>query len=135
MGWLHATPEKKKQSRLAEFGEDNPVCDMPSADTLIVTWFHQLGRCTSNGMGVVAVSFTELSAFNERMQLNLSPWESEILVNMSREYSVMLNSAKDPLMSAPWHSEHFDELEHARARAVKNARAMKEAVNRIKKPR
>ena len=80
-------------------------------------------------MGLTAITFSELSAFNNMLQLDLTPWESEQLIMMSREYTSMISAAKDPLMSAPWHSEYYDDLQAARDRVVRNGRKMAKVIN------
>lgn len=116
MGWLHTTPDKKEVNRLEEFGVDSDICQVPSADTLIVTWFHEIGRCSMSDMTVKSVSFSEIESFSNLYQLNISPWEAEQLMAMSREYATMRTIAKDPKMRSPWNPDWFDERQFARNR-------------------
>ena len=91
---------------------------MPPADTLVVEWFHKIGRCVSNGMGINSVSWAEIESFNNIQQLNLSPWESAQIRLMSENYTSMLSIAKKPLTPCPWHGKKFNAREFARAKVA-----------------
>lgn len=106
---------------------------MPSADSLIVKWFYQMGKLSSDGMSLKGFSFSELKAFNDLYQLDLDPWESEQLIMMSRTYAFTLTEAKDPTMSAPWHDKEFSDLEHARAKVFRNGKNLAKIINQSKK--
>lgn len=97
---------------------------MPDVDLFIVNCFHGVGRCLSGGMAVVSITWQELKSYSELSGYDLTPWESEQIINMSREYCSWL-SKKDPLISAPWHDDSYSELQVARERVVKNAMKLK----------
>ena len=89
---------------------------MPKADPLIVQWFHKLGRGLSDGMGLTPITFTELNSFPQVLNLNITPWECEQLITMSREYCGMIHKAKDKNCKCPWHSDKYDARQSAAAK-------------------
>ena len=130
LGWLHATPEKADCSRAESLGVDNDACAIPDCDNFLVSCFHSVGRCLSGGMAVTAITWQELKAFSELSDSNLTAWESEQIINMSKQYCSWLTIGKDPLCSAPWHDDDYDELQIARERVVKNAMKFKGVIDK-----
>lgn len=120
MGWLHAIPEgDNAKSKLEEYGAESSACKMPSADPLIVNAFHLLGFNMNVGMGHFPLTWCEIDSFSNRQQTQLSEWESEQLIMMSREYCNWLFKAKDRNYPSPWDDEGYDPLIENRKRIEK----------------
>lgn len=83
---------------------------MPEVDAFIVNAFHQIGMVSSGSMSLAAITFAELDHFCNRMCVDLTPWESMQVINMSREYCYWLNKSKDPMCVSPWNDNDPDAI-------------------------
>lgn len=106
--------------------------DIESAEYL-VSAFHGVGMVVSNGMGITAISWLELSAYCSITVTDLSGWESEIIMDMSRAYSSTFRKAEDPTMTAPFTMiDDDDALKYQREIVVKQFKEMKEQRKNLK---
>ncbi|MCP4055739.1 MAG: hypothetical protein GY738_00105 [Pseudoalteromonas sp.] len=115
MAWLHSAPkeyakEESPRSRIEKLEEDDPVRELPPANEYLTECFIALGICSSNGMGAVALTFSDVQAFSNQSSYYLDGWESEQVVNMSRTYCRMLHDAgNDIAIQAPYNLAASDE--------------------------
>lgn len=75
----------------------------------------------NTGMGVSAFSWSEIQSYSQQSGMELTGWESQQLVSMSREYSVWIHKAKDPKIESPWHCYEYNyqiALEENRKRVI-----------------
>lgn len=103
---------------------------MPEVDHLVSHVFHEIGIANNGGMGLAPVSFTELDAYCNRMQTDLTAWESIQVINMSREYCSWLNKGKDKTCVSPW----SDNSEEARIENNKKISEQMKSLRGKKKP-
>ena len=66
---------------------------MPPPDRIIVSAFNWLGYALDGGMGKVPLTWSEVGAYSLHSGANLTPWEAEQVVMMSRQYCYMLHYA------------------------------------------
>ena len=91
MGWLHSRPkvhdkDELKLSRHESLPESDPLLGFPECDQFIASCWHDLGLTSSEGMGENPVKWSEVKSYADLMQLELSPFETESIVNMSKAY-------------------------------------------------
>lgn len=70
----------------------------------LVSHLNELNWCNSNGMGIVAISWSEIQAYNECMGYPLNSEECKIIKKMSNSYVRELqdkNPVKKPPFNAP----------------------------------
>jgi len=74
--------------------------DIAGAEYL-VNHLNVLGWCTSNGMGLSAISFQEIDAYMARCNVSLSGDEVLLLKRMSQAYVINVQN-KDPKAQPPY---------------------------------
>lgn len=115
LAWLSATlkpsnPSKKprrseeqpltRRQKLAEEGRTHDVPDAgPAAYLLEYLW--DFGPAEHNGMGLVPIGYSQINAWQQVTGLQLSPWESATLRQLSCSYCAELATATDPMAAAP----------------------------------
>jgi len=67
------------------------------------------------------------------MKVDLTPWETEQLINMSREYCAMISIAKDPQEPNPWRADDYSELQEAREKVFRNGMKISKKMEEINK--
>jgi len=115
---LHAIPKSKNpkdktvhKARLTLYGVDNDTCKLPEADNTIVNDFHNLGYKVGVGDNLMPLTWVEMAAYSSLRHSSLSMWESEQLINMSREYCNWLIKARDLDCQSPWHTKGYNVIE------------------------
>lgn len=92
LGWLHSCPkrssDKDNRSRAEQYGDEHPYTCLPSVEGVeyLTSLFIDSGMASQSGMGLSAITWLELSAFNECGGLKLTSWELSQLMAMSRSY-------------------------------------------------
>lgn len=143
MGWLHATPESKKDARYESLPEDSPLKEMPEADQRIVSAFHSIGLCEYTMGGACPISWTEINAYDTASCNFYTGWEKEQIRHMSEYYCSWLQKGKNPNQPSPFNPfiEDQEALDKQRGivdgqwkalKAARRAAKEKEAAN--KKP-
>lgn len=110
LGWLHATPEGAKKSRLTSFREqdvDHPFIRMPDIETeysagYLIGLLFEAGLMSSNGMGPVPISWLEIDAWLRVTETELSLWERIKIKQLSEEYVTELALATDKNRPQPY---------------------------------
>lgn len=107
MAWLHATPEGSKKSRLKSFkdlDENSSFLKLPDIEgaEYMVSLLSEVGFVMGTGMGVVPITWTELTNWLNATGLNLSVWEKLTLKEMSEVYASELSQATAKDHPAPY---------------------------------
>lgn len=90
---MHSTPERQvkedKRSRIEQYGDDHPYTALPNVDgsEYLTALYLDSGMVCSTGMGLTALTWVEVDAFNRCNALNLTAWEQSQIMAMSRAYS------------------------------------------------
>lgn len=126
MAWLHSAPKRHKnddspKSRLSLLDDDHPARRLPEANEFITKCFGMSGMFVSNGMGITPISWMELKAFNDLSGYELTGWESEQIIEMSRTFCYMNNKAQKLGCPAPY-LENIDSYDNKQAIRDKVAR-------------
>lgn len=113
LGWLHATPKGSEKSRLATFKgmrEDHPMLEMPDLESdhaagYLIGLLFEAGLMSSNGMGPVPISWSEICAWLEATELDVSVWDKLTVKALSEEYVSSLLQSTGPETPAPYVSQ------------------------------
>jgi len=105
-------PEGAKKSRLKSYkdlDENSSFLNLPNLDgaEYLITLLFEAGLVQSNGMGVNALSWSEIESWLRVTQLHLSTWEKLTIKNMSEVYAGELSTATKIDAPAPY--THVDE--------------------------
>lgn len=77
-------------------------------------------------MGVTPISWQELSALNDMAKLDLSSWESETLISMSRDYVNWNIKGKEKNCLSPWDDTSEEAMERQREFIAEKQRALQD---------
>ena len=114
MAWLSSVPkrddkDKNEKRRIDTLPESHPSRALPAADRLIVECFDALGHCSVGGMGgVQSFTWQDVQAYSTMSAKDLTWWESEQLIAMSRAYCNMHHKAKKYSCKSPYQSKALD---------------------------
>ena len=75
------------------------VLKLPEIDSefaYLVEWINEIGFYNSNGMGAVTISFLEIQAWANLMQIVPTPLDVQVLRQMSQAFISMRELAKKP---------------------------------------
>lgn len=99
---------------------------MPDIDDCdyIVQWFYQSGMGMSGANGLMSLTWQELQSFSEMTGCELTGWEAEVLMSMSRAYSGSYHKSQEPDSPAPWMDESPETLEQMRANVAAKFKAL-----------
>ena len=105
LGWLHATPEKRQETRYRDYVNRNksepPMPGVECGEHLI-DYLQEVGPAYHGGMGLSPVPFFEIDAWSRMTCTLLTPWEAQALRMLSTEYVGSMNDAKKPNCPPPW---------------------------------
>lgn len=135
MAWLNATPKpppgsKRARakdlpspiSRIDQMKRDKIVPQMPpNPAPHIIERLIEIGLTEAAGMGSGPITWQSIDAWCNRAWINLPPWESRLLRNLSVAYAAEGRKAESENCPAPWRatvSSREQEVEIARLRAV-----------------
>lgn len=82
----------------------------------------EAGPVVSNGMGLSAISWRELQAWEHGTGIELQPWESRLIRMLSAEYVSTSRKATEPDCPPPWVGEE----DLPRWKALQTARNVRE---------
>lgn len=95
--WVNAVPEKQEESRLDVFIEQGEDVIWPEVSAMyLVHYLMEIGPCSSNGMGLIPVSWQEIQAWQEQQGLSLNAWELKIIRMASGAYANQANISSKP---------------------------------------
>ena len=93
LAWLNGSPkkagskDKSSLTRLEIIQKEGREIDIPDvAVRYVVDWLNELGWGMSGGMGLVALSASEVYAWAMMNDLKLEPWEFKAIREGSRAY-------------------------------------------------
>lgn len=124
LAWLHAVPEKKKESRGEElrrrFGEDCREVDLPSVDGCehLVSYLFEVGPSVRGE----ELTHGDLRSYQENTGTFLDEFDASMMVRMSREYLAQYRKASAKTCPAPWRRERTPEELEALAALKAEAR-------------
>ena len=127
LAWLQAVPESKNiakgQERItrAKQMEDNPM-PLPKVDgcNYLIDYLFEVGPVSTNGMGIGAVSFSEMDAWQSLCGHDLTPWEAITLKSMSAAYVQEAHKAESPTAPPPWIEVPDEEKRERMAKHVRS---------------
>lgn len=145
MGWLHAPykinkddESKSRYKRIVDRDTESPELKMPEIDSheYILELFYQSGMILNGAHGAVPITWTELRNYSEQSGVDLTPWESEIVMRLSRAYCSAYHDGQKPEALPPWMPEDTDSITKQRENVSNTLAAMGQAMKESKpKPR
>lgn len=99
--------------------------ELPEADEYVLNVFFQLGICNRGGMSICPLSWSELKAFSELNRCDLSKWEAETVIMMSRQYCLWYRKGVKRDCSSPWFNGSQVSIESNRIRVANAMKAMR----------
>ena len=107
LAWLHAIPEGAKKPRITaikEVDENSSSLQLPDLDgaEYLVGLLHEAGLMSSNGMGSVCLSWSEINAWLQVTEIDLTLWERLTITELSEVYVGELNKASAKDSEAPY---------------------------------
>lgn len=113
LAWLHAAPDDNdRATRIDTLPEDSVFREMPdvSADYLLEE-LNKIGIVSSGSNGLSAITWQDVAAYQSLTGGNLTSWEAEMIIEMSRAYLRQYNSKEqDP----PFVSDEMQAIEEAK---------------------
>lgn len=100
----------------------------------LIDYLQELDFCEHGGMGLSALSFREIEAWQANTGLHLNPWEVLTLRTLSRDYIDQLHRSKDPAEPAPYRTDDLPRQREAVHNFFKNL-ARRKSHGRPRKPR
>jgi len=114
MAWLQAVPDdskaKKTRYEILELEEEyfkqpSPLKQLPELtgfEMAYISHLQEFGFCSSNGMGLEPVSFSEIKAWADLQKIELEPFEARILHGLSVAYVAQANKSTKPDSKSPY---------------------------------
>ncbi|WP_419827657.1 phage tail assembly chaperone [Sphingomonas sp.] len=113
---------RKKLSRLeAQYGTKVPPPMPPNPAPHIVDRLMEIGLHEAAGMGVVPLSWREITAWQENTGVRLEAWEARLIRRLSADYVNESRLAEDESRPSPWRApvtKREVDTEEARLRSV-----------------
>ena len=118
--------DKDPQIRLHTLPDGHPAKKLPEADQLLTKLFKLCGFNMQGGMGATYLTWQEVQAFSDASKYNLSGWEAEQLIQMSRAFVNQSRKAQDIDCLPPYtdHRQTAEEKQQMRARVSKKLDSM-----------
>lgn len=106
LAWLCSCNKGSTKSRwesLSQNDEDSPYLELPDISdcSFYFEMLKDLGFVRSSGMGVVSIPFTEIQAYLEMYELNVSAWGINLIHNLSSFYADQHMLSADKEVTAP----------------------------------
>lgn len=96
---------------MKEQDEDHTLLNMPSVEgsaDYIINLLIQVGISQSNGMGLAALTWSELCSWSNITMIDLSSWEAETLIDLSRQFTASLSEYDEKDVPAPYIADDYD---------------------------
>lgn len=100
-GWLHAIPEKHKDTRLQMFGGERVGIEAGIEGEYLLDALFTVGPTQWRGGEESAVEWSELLAYGKATLAVSEAWEYEAVMSMSRAYLQAKREGKDIHAMAP----------------------------------
>jgi hypothetical protein len=106
-----------RREEMEAAGEDIvlPDCAAP----FIVAELLEIGPVLSGSMGMSAIGWRDIEAWQSCMGVELAPWRSRLLVELSREYASFSQKAEKADCPAPWVEVMTEDRREKIARSLK----------------
>ncbi len=103
IAWVSSVPKGSKVSRIdiIQAQGDEPRFPEPTA-TYLAEILLDLGPAVSSGMGLTAVTYTDIVNWMTATGVALSPWECQTLKAMSKAYANQAAISSDKNCPSPW---------------------------------
>lgn len=133
MGWLHAPyrlnkddASKSRIKRISESNPDAPELRMPEIESheYVLGLFYEAGMVLNGANGAVPITWTELRNYSDQSGAVLTPWESSMVMNMSRAYCSAYHDGQTPEALPPWVDDSEESLEAMRASVAAKLKAI-----------
>lgn len=100
---MHAPAEKSEESNLSYYGARHPYTCFPDVDCEYMTrLFSESGMYMSGGMGMTALTWSEIHAYSIASEIGLTGWEAETIRKMSLSYVSWYNRAGKQQLGFPY---------------------------------
>lgn len=99
----------------------------PLTHPYLVNWWMAVGPTMSTGGGETPVTWQEIAAWREQMEIDLAPWEADAIRAMSQAFSSQRYDARMPDCPAPY-SEAQQEAANTDARVASQFKALMTAL-------
>lgn len=77
----------------------------------IVHYFFEIGACSSNGNGLIPITWQEIKAWQELVGLELRQWELKAIKEASAAYCGMRTEAEEPDCLPPFNMQSDNQPE------------------------
>ncbi len=143
MGWLHAPYKinkddvsKSRYKRLSDRDIDSPELKMPDVDShdYVLEMFYETGMIMNGAHGAVPITWTELRNYSDQSGNVLTPWESSMVMKLSRAYCSAYHDGQDAAALPPYMPDDEGLIAKQRA-SVSNALASMGAQMKDAKPK
>jgi hypothetical protein len=133
MGWLHAPYRLNKEDetrsrikRLSESHPNAPELKMPELDSheYVLELFYESGMVLNGANGAVPITWTELRNYSDQSGAVLTPWESKMIINMSRAYCTAYHDGQSPSALPPWVDDSQEALAAMRESVASKFKAL-----------
>lgn len=95
---------------------DLPECAAP----FLVSRLLEIGPVTAGAMGMAPIGWRDIDAWQACTSVRMPPWQSRMLVELSREYVAFSRTAEKADCPAPWSDEaRTESRREAIARSLK----------------
>jgi len=116
--WLGLRPQEKGPTNAETYGELLPEVKDRRYWYLVV-FLYELGAHNSSGLNASPILFSEIKAWSDLMQMELQPWEVEVIRSLSVAHCEISN---DPAAPPPTDDDSIkEEIEDANMMAWKLA--------------
>lgn len=112
--WLHTAPKEDTKAisstsktrpvtRLQKLEADGMVPEYPPLPAPhIIEYLHEVGPVVPSGMGMLPISWQDLTAWQFNTGIEVEAWESRLLRRLSLEYLAQTAASEDPACPSPW---------------------------------
>lgn len=126
MAWLHSAPKKHDKDsnpkpRFHSLPVGHQARALPEINDYMSLCFELSGYCLNGSMGAIPLTWSEVDSFCNRSGYSLQGWETEQLIQMSRDYCYMLSKGAKIGCPPPYQEGISDEdaLQQMRDRVAK----------------
>ena len=112
MAWLNATPQDKagkvQKTRISVVLDSGVTPSYPpiSGCDYLISYLFEVGPTMAGSMGNAPLSHSEIRAWQDNTDTDLTPWEARLLRRLSREYMGASSEAESPSCPPPWGDSH-----------------------------
>jgi hypothetical protein len=94
---------KTRKEELEEAGQEPDVPDV--AAPFIISYLLDIGPVIAAGFGPAAIHWRDILAWQQCTSVRLPPWQARLIIELSKEYLVFSEKAKEPDCLSPLSNE------------------------------